>query len=185
LSYLPDTAILNPLYEQLKDPALAPDQRGNILSILGMVSVDDRAHEIMRFVKDPSFARVCSKVQINVMRTLGYLGKRNNLREQEIIELLLKLVRQKDLNLYVGRSITEALNMLKLQKYASEKYLSDLLDLLDERSAIDAYIRQGVAQIISHCQLNEAQQQRLFQLLPVTDIPNDVFEALMKGLKVA
>src|SRR5262249_12654084 len=109
-----------------------------------------------------------------VIRALGYVGQRNSLREQEIIELLLCLVRQKDLNLYVGRTITEALNMLKMQKYVPA-----LLELLSDYNTIDAYIRQGIAQIISHCELHDTERQTLLELLPVTDLPNDVFEVLM------
>jgi len=109
-----------------------------------------------------------------VIRALGDLRKHNWLRSREIIELLLKLVRQKDLKPSVGRSITEALNMLKPQNY-----ISDLLDLLEDRSAIDAYVRQGIAQIISQCELNDTEQQKLLQLLESTDIPDDVLNALM------
>lgn len=170
--YLQNATLLNPLYEQLKEPALEPDQRGNILVILA--SVDDRAHGIVQFVKDPSFLHICSKVQVNVIRALGYLGQRNSLRQKEIIEILLKLIGQKDLNPYVGRNIAEALNMLKMQNY-----VSSLLDLLCNHDAIDAYVRQGIAKIISRCELNDTEWQRLLQILEVTDIRDDVFEALM------
>lgn len=172
--YLPNVSILNSLYEQLKEPELAPDQRGNILAILAMIGVGDRAHETIEFARDQFFLQICPKVQVNVIRALGDLGKHNRLRRREIIELLLKLVRQKDLKPSVGRSITEALNMLKPQNY-----ISDLLDLLEDRSAIDAYVRQGIAQIISQCELNDTEQQKLLQLLESTDIPDDVFNALM------
>ncbi|HEY7418473.1 MAG TPA: HEAT repeat domain-containing protein, partial [Ktedonobacteraceae bacterium] len=178
LGCLTNPSVLSPLHELLKQPGLPIDLQGNILASLSMTGEDGILPDVLAFLEGQEFPLVCPRAQINLFTALGHVGRRNPLYEQDIIQQLLKRLRDKQVNVYVGRSITEALAMLNLQAYVPE-----LLDLLVDHANINSYIRQGIAITLSQCRQDSSIQQRLLMLLQDSDIPDDIFEALRKSCR--